>query len=70
MRNVEKGNAIFLFIYLLELIILAVRTLFQHHYLMVLVLGYPHWILVSVNFLLLFGDRIEVKVKLASMHWL
>ena len=69
LRNEEKANTVFLGIYALELLVIAVRTFFYGHILLVVFLGYPHFLMIALNSALLFSKKQALKQKLAELQW-
>lgn len=57
LRNEEKANTVFLGIYAFELLVIGIRTFIYGHILLVVFLGYPHFLMIALNSALLFSKK-------------
>lgn len=58
---------------MIELVVIAIRTFISDGFMLVIFLGYPHYMFVSINYLILFYKNIDLRRKLSEIiyiHWL
>eukprot|EP00350_Pseudokeronopsis_sp_OXSARD2_P011976 CAMPEP_0170556604 /NCGR_PEP_ID=MMETSP0211-20121228/17706_1 /TAXON_ID=311385 /ORGANISM="Pseudokeronopsis sp., Strain OXSARD2" /LENGTH=150 /DNA_ID=CAMNT_0010867039 /DNA_START=18 /DNA_END=470 /DNA_ORIENTATION=+ len=70
LRALEKANAAFLVVYLIEFLVLGFKTFRKHSIFYAFILAYPHVILLSYNYLLLFTMNIQLKKQLSVQTWI
>ena len=49
---------------------MGIKTFITHHYLYLFFLGYPHWVFVVYNYLILFSKKDYVRSKLSNLVWI